>query len=85
MSESEAYIGRCHCGSVVAAYVIEYEGAGAEEHKRAMSREVASWIRSGLAVERVTCQYVRENLRFCKCSDRPNRKKPTAQQLEAIP
>ena len=60
-SESEfAYIARKECGCVVGAIV------DSADDKREVARWVAGWIKSGFAVERVTNEYVRQNITF-KC------------------
>ena len=53
-----AYIGRKPCGCVCAAYADE------PEIKDDIAKEIAKWIKQGLTVERVTDQYVRDNLTF---------------------
>jgi hypothetical protein len=62
MAESMAYIGKKSCGCIVAACVDN------PEHKREIARNLAEWIRDGLTIERVTCDFVR-NCKFgCDCN-----------------
>ena len=56
---SFSYIGRKHCGCLVAAMVDD------PEHKKDIAKEIAKWIRDGLIIERVTTEYVRENFKYC--------------------
>lgn len=75
MSESErmAYAGRCpKCGHLCAAAVDE------PTHKRDTAKFVADMMRDGLNVERVTCEYVRQNLLSCECVPNPRRRKGKA-------
>lgn len=48
-----AYVGRKPCGCIGAAFVDK------PEHAKDIAREVASWIRDGLTVERMTTEEVR--------------------------
>ena len=57
--ESMCYIGRKTCGCLVAAMV------DSPDHKQDTAREVAKWVREGLALERVTCAYVRSAVWGC--------------------
>jgi len=59
MEEHMAYIARRDCGCIVAATV------DTPDHKRETAKDVASWVREGLDVSRVACQYVRDNMRSC--------------------
>jgi hypothetical protein len=58
---SDCYVGFKECGCAVAATVIN------PEHRKETARTVSSWIRQGLAVEKKPVEWVRENLRSCKC------------------
>jgi len=59
-NDSYSYIGRKTCGCIVTAFVDN------PEHKKDLGNEIARWIKEGLKVERVTCQYVRDNMKKCK-------------------
>ena len=54
-----SYIGRKPCGCVVAAVYDD------PSDKKAIAKEIARWVVSGLTVEHVTHQYVRENFTEC--------------------
>ena len=54
-----SYIGRKKCGCIVAAVVDD------EDSKKATAKVVAKWIREGLAIERVSVEYVRKNFKHC--------------------
>lgn len=59
-AEHMAYVGYCgECGGIVAAVVDE------PGRPRETAKDVARYVRDGYRVERVTCQFVRENLRGC--------------------
>lgn len=58
-TEDMAYIARKDCGCIVAAAV------DAPESRKDVAKEVRKWIAGGLTVERVTCGYVRQNMRRC--------------------
>jgi hypothetical protein len=61
--EHMAYIGRCaECRGIVAAYVDD------PKHRRGKdgsARFVADLMRYGKIIERVTCQFVRDNMSGC--------------------
>ena len=59
MKEEKCYIGRKSCGCIVLAVV------DMPEHRKHTAKEIAKGIKEGLKIERVTCQYVRENMRRC--------------------
>ena len=64
--EPLAYIGRAACGCIVAAIV--------DETPMKPWKETSKWMKKGLAVDRVTCQYVRDNMRRCphkQTTDKP--------------
>jgi len=61
-----SYIAKKSCGCIVAAIVDR------PERKNETAREVSKWIRDGLAVERVTVEYVRENLKSCPHEMKPH-------------
>lgn len=52
--EPMAYIGRAPCGCIRMAVVDD------PNHKRDVAREIANAVKHGEAVERVTCEYVRQ-------------------------
>jgi hypothetical protein len=56
-----AYIARKPCGCVVAAVAAD------PWHPARFVEIVAQWVRSGLAVEYVTADYVREHFTRCRC------------------
>lgn len=66
MDEHMSYIGICHCGQVVCAVVDN------PARRRDVAREVASWIRDGLTIERVTSAYVRTHIGRCRCGTHEN-------------
>lgn len=57
--EKPAYVGFKPCGCAVAAIVDD------EVSKKDLPKTIAEWIRDGLAIERKTVGWVRENLHFC--------------------
>lgn len=57
--ETMAYIARKACGCIVMASV------DLPEWKKEIAKEVASCLRDGLTIERVTCEYVRQNMKDC--------------------
>jgi len=58
--ETPCYIGRIPaCGCVVAVVVDE------PEHAKSTAKDVAGFIRDGLAVERMTVDEARAALKFC--------------------
>lgn len=57
-----AYTARKECGCMVAAAVDDNR-----DQVKTIANEVAGWIKEGYTVERVTCDYVRENWRTCTC------------------
>jgi hypothetical protein len=61
-----SYVARRPCGCVVAAYVMPAANDDLA-YKRAVAKEVASWIRDGLKVETVTNDYVRANFTWTGC------------------
>lgn len=69
-----SYIGRTKCcGRVVAACCDDDMSAG---WRREVAKFVADLVKGGYSVERVTDQYVRENLDFCECKGPRRKKKP---------
>ena len=60
MSDTMAYIGRKKCGCYVAATVDD------PNDPKETAKSVADFVKSGLTIERVTAQFVRDNLHFCK-------------------
>jgi hypothetical protein len=74
-AEPMAYIARKACGCFV------YAGADTTDH-RVVVRDVAWYINRGYAVDRVTCQYVRENWRSsCAVCEPPAVAQQEAMQL----
>lgn len=62
-TENMAYVAYCsECGGLVAAIV---DDPNHRKGRNGSASEVARWIRDGSRVERVTCQYVRDNLNGC--------------------
>ena len=55
-----AYVGRCQCGSIVAAVVDD------PERKISTSLSVCEFIRNGYVVERQTVEFVRLDPCICK-------------------
>ncbi len=77
MSKHEhAYIGIKKCGCVVAAM------ADLPDHANDVAREVASFIKSGLTIERVSCEEVRVRLTGCKCEEEATTEKAESRQLK---
>lgn len=60
-SDYMAYIGRKSCGCIVAATVDD------PIFKKDTAKFVAKLLRDGLFVERVSCQFVRDNMKMCNC------------------
>jgi hypothetical protein len=58
---SRCYVGRCKCGSVVAAVVDE---PGREKQT---AKDVAEFIKEGLAVEQMDTKQVRVTIQSCAC------------------
>jgi len=76
-AEPMAYIGRDAHGC------IRFAAVDAPETRTMVAREIASCIRSGLLIERVTCEYVRQTpLRSPTCPDHQPR--PAAPKQEAL-
>jgi hypothetical protein len=73
MNDSMSYIAKKACGCIVAAVV------DSPTHRKDVARETSKWIRAGFKVERVTSQWVRENLTFGKCPHQPT--EPTQPSL----
>ena len=65
MSEDMCYIGRKDCGCIVLAIVDN------PEHKKDTAREVGKAIKDGLKIERVTDQFVRDNMKRCPHKNNP--------------
>jgi hypothetical protein len=57
--EPMTYIARKDCGCIV------FAGVDTPEMRKENAKEVASCIRDGYTIERVTCQFVRETDWFC--------------------
>jgi hypothetical protein len=57
------YIGRKSCGCVVAAVVDN------PDRKKDVARSVAGFIKEGLTIEHVTCDYFRKNFKECECGE----------------
>lgn len=62
MSRDMAYIALCKCGKVVMCCVDE------PKHKKDTAKEVASCLRAGFEIKRVTVEYVRNEIEFCRDS-----------------
>lgn len=59
-----AYVGIKSCGCVVAATVDN------PAHQKEVAKDVATFIKEGLTIERKTCAWVRENFEGCKCQEK---------------
>lgn len=57
--EPMSYIGRAKCGCIRYAAVDEPDMAAQN------AKDIAKIIKSGGTIERVTCEYVRQNMRRC--------------------
>lgn len=60
-----AYVGRKVCGCVCAAIVDD------PAHKKEVAEDIADWIKSGLTIDRVSVEYVRENFVGWACPHEP--------------
>ena len=58
-NEFECYISRRSCGCIVMAVVNH------PAHYADTAKELAKAVKHGETIERVTCQYVRDNMRIC--------------------
>lgn len=58
---SRCYVGRCKCGSVVAA-VVDTPG-----YEKATAKDVAGFIKDGLTIEQMDTEQVRVTLKVCAC------------------
>lgn len=67
MSEYMSYVGLKACGCCVAAAV------DSPEWQEDTAKFVADLVAGGLVVERKTTEWVRENMKGCKCPTRINR------------
>jgi hypothetical protein len=61
MGEKMTYVGIKKCGCCVAAT------ADVPEHKKETAKFLASLIRDELIIERKSVEWVRQNLKSCKC------------------
>lgn len=59
MSKEMAYIALCKCGSIVMACV------DVPEHKKDTAKTVASCIKDGFEIKRVTVEAVKKSLDWC--------------------
>ena len=59
---SDCYVAIKPCGCVVAACVIN------PEHRKDTAKSVASWVRDGLRVDTKPVEWVRENMKACRCA-----------------
>lgn len=59
--KTEFYIAKKSCGCVVVASVID------DRWRKETAMDVAVWIKDGYTVEHVDAEYVRLNLKSCKC------------------
>lgn len=57
------YIARCKCGSIVAAASMDIKD------KNDLIKEMANWIKDGLAIETVEPDVVRREFARCKCPE----------------
>lgn len=62
-TQSYAYIGRKPCGCVTSAIAV------APETLKRIPKFIMDLVKNGVKVEHVTVEYVRENLRQCKCDN----------------
>lgn len=60
MSETKCYVAIMPCGCAVGAVTQGCPDAG---------KEVAKWIRRGMAIETKPVSWVRENLTACECPE----------------
>ena len=64
MSESMAYVGLCRdCGQMVAVTADDIETP------ERTAKHIASFIREGLVIQRVSDETVRTEMAWCKCQD----------------
>lgn len=59
--EQMAYIARKACGCIVMACV----DSPLPECRKDNAKEIGKAIKDGLTIERVTCEYVRQNMKRC--------------------
>lgn len=71
---SDCYVGFKACGCAVAAAVDN------PAHRKDTAKSIAAWVKDGLTVERRTVEWVRENLRPCKCEPQRNQELEAAQK-----
>lgn len=60
--EPMCYIGRSSCGCARAVVVDN------PQHAKQVAKDVASFIKDGLTIERVTCEYVRTTPGLFRCT-----------------
>ena len=79
LDEPMAYIGKHSCGNVVLVIV------DSPESKKENAKEMASAVRDGsiVEIERVTVEWVRANVTFCKC--KKDRNNPSRNQQKTLP
>lgn len=58
---NDCIVGIKPCGCAVAATVVD------PERSKDVAKSVASWVRDGLRIETRSVEWVRANLRPCKC------------------
>ncbi len=63
-NESMSYIARKSCGCIVFAMVDDH--LTNKDYRKDLARELATCVKQGLIIERVTSQYVRDNFTICK-------------------
>ena len=68
---SRCYVGRCKCGSIVAAVVAEADWTkDVKDYEKIVAKDVAGFIKDGLTIEQMDSAQVRVVLESCKCSDK---------------
>lgn len=75
------YVGRCKCGSIMAAMVDN------PDRKEDVAESVAEFIKCGLTIEQMDVEKVGVTLQLCKCPKQQLRKKkdlPTFEDVKGI-
>lgn len=81
-AKARCYIGRCKCGNIVAATVIDLDGLTPERqasHMKDVRKDVADFMREGLSIEQMDVEEVRKSFASCTCPKPEKPKKPSPQ------
>ena len=80
---NRCYVGRCKCGNIVAATVIDVDNLTPEaqrEHEKYVRKDVAEFMRDGLTIEQMDVEEVRKSFAACICPKPEKPKKKVAPQ-----